>query len=219
MGLFGLPPFLYSFLFVHIFSAGSGKITLQLLLQLRRQSEFDLLSLPSKPSPRSIDLDHNMSSEIKNELQNYLESKNINALFVSIVEQILVDKPDNVIGFITSHLISKYPDKTAHLFEKKDHPPQLVVATNDCQNELHSDTSSVNTNESIAMSVEVEEKAQQSVGSSNEEKPQRKKRRESVCAEKIAVRPCSSCIQYSSAYAYDLTHLVVTLFCFTHHYQ
>ena len=103
-------------------------------------------------------------------------------------------------------MISKYPDKTAHLFEKKDHPPQLVVATKEqhekLSDELHSDTSSVNTDESIAMSVEVEEKAQQSVGSSNEEKPQRKKRRESVCAEKIAVRPCSSCIQYSSAYAY-----------------
>ena len=129
-----------------------------------------------------------MSSEIKNELQNYLESKNINALFVDIVEKILVDKPDNVISFITSHLISKYPDETAHLFEKKDHPPQLVVATDDAQNELHSDTSSVNTNESI-MSVEEEEKAQQSVGSrfsSGEEKPQ-KTRRGSVCAEKITV--------------------------------
>ena len=130
-----------------------------------------------------------MSSEIKNELQNYLESKNINALFVDIVEKILVDKPVNVISFITSHLISKYPDETAHLFEKEDRPPQLVVATDDAQNELHSDTSSVNTNESIAMSVEEEEKAQQSVGSrfsSSEEKPQ-KTRRGSVCAEKITV--------------------------------
>ena len=131
-----------------------------------------------------------MSLEIKNELQNYLESKNINALFVDIVEKILVDKPVNVISFITSHLISKYPDETAHLFEKEDRPPQLVVATDDAQNELHSDTSSVNTNESIPMSVEEEEKAQQSVGSRfsrSEEKPQRKTRRGSVCAEKITV--------------------------------
>ena len=110
----GLPPFLYSFLFVvDSWSAGSGKITLQLLLQLRRQSEFDLLSLPSKPSPRSIDLDHNMSSEIKNELQNYLESKNINALFVSIVEQILVDKPDSAFfsfSFVLSSIKSNLHD-------------------------------------------------------------------------------------------------------------
>ena len=131
-----------------------------------------------------------MSSEIKNELQNYLESKNINALFVDIVEKILVDKPDNVISFITSHLISKYPDETAHLFEKKDRPPQLVVATEDAQNELHSDTSSANTNESI-MSVEEEEKEPSVV----------RQRRGSVCAEKITV-------SYKLAFLFIIMHSI-----------
>ena len=34
-----------------------------------------------------------MSKEIKEELQDYLNQKNINQLFVAIVEAILVDKP------------------------------------------------------------------------------------------------------------------------------
>ena len=34
-----------------------------------------------------------MSKEIKEELQDYLNQKNINQLFVSIVEAILADKP------------------------------------------------------------------------------------------------------------------------------
>ena len=56
-----------------------------------------------------------MSNEIQEELHDYLNQKNINQLFVSIVEEILVAKPDNVIGFITNYLVDKYPEETKDL--------------------------------------------------------------------------------------------------------
>ncbi|KAJ8609019.1 hypothetical protein CTAYLR_010678 [Chrysophaeum taylorii] len=44
------------------------------------------------------------------ELNEYLQSKNINHLFIQIVESLLIEKPDNPIGFIVEFLQKKYPD-------------------------------------------------------------------------------------------------------------
>ncbi|GMH70330.1 hypothetical protein TrLO_g4817, partial [Triparma laevis f. longispina] len=40
------------------------------------------------------------TADVQAELQDYLNSKNINTLFIQIVESLLIEKPDNPIGFI-----------------------------------------------------------------------------------------------------------------------
>jgi cAMP-dependent protein kinase regulator len=52
------------------------------------------------------------TADVQAELQEYLNSKDINSLFIQIVEQLLIQKPDNPIGFIVDYLVKKYPDKT-----------------------------------------------------------------------------------------------------------
>ena len=44
-------------------------------------------------------------------MQQYLDSKNINALFNSIVESLLIEKPANLIAFIIEYLHKQYPDQ------------------------------------------------------------------------------------------------------------
>lgn len=39
------------------------------------------------------------------ELHEYLKANNLNAIFVSIVEAILIEKPENPIGFMTKYLL------------------------------------------------------------------------------------------------------------------
>ena len=45
------------------------------------------------------------------ELQQYLNSKNINALFISIVESLLIEKPTNPIAYIIEYLHKQFPDQ------------------------------------------------------------------------------------------------------------
>mmetsp|Transcript_40638 Transcript_40638/g.55350 ORF Transcript_40638/g.55350 Transcript_40638/m.55350 type:complete len:402 (-) Transcript_40638:347-1552(-) len=45
------------------------------------------------------------------ELNDYINSKDINPLFIQIVEGMLIEKPDNPIAFIISFLQKKYPDQ------------------------------------------------------------------------------------------------------------
>ena len=51
------------------------------------------------------------TADVQAELQDYLNSKNINTLFIQIVESLLIEKPDNPIGFIVEYLQKKYPDQ------------------------------------------------------------------------------------------------------------
>lgn len=133
-------------------------------------------------------------SEIQAELHGYLAEKNINAIFVSIVEAILVERPSNPIGFMTSYLLEKYPEETK--CSKQEKTPSLVVANRDNNEEELSDTgsdcSSVHTDESVAHEHD---------DPSSCEKPQRKMRRESVCAEKI----CESAVKESELKVIDKT--------------
>ena len=48
---------------------------------------------------------------MQGELQNYLNSKNINTVFISIVENLLIEKPDNPIAFMIEYLNKSYPDQ------------------------------------------------------------------------------------------------------------
>lgn len=118
-------------------------------------------------------------SSQQEELHNYLKSKDLNSIFVSLVEEILINKPDNPIGFMTNFLLEKYPEETKHLKMRSNtqKPPSLVVA-NDCNGGLidtESDTSSVKTDASVSPSID----------DPSNKPPLRKKRRESVCAENI----------------------------------
>ena len=51
------------------------------------------------------------------ELQQYLNSKNINSLFIQIVESLLIEKPANPIAFIIEYLHKQYPDQARPAFE------------------------------------------------------------------------------------------------------
>lgn len=51
------------------------------------------------------------------ELQQYLNSKNINSLFISIVENLLIEKPANPIAFMIEYLYKQYPDQAKAALE------------------------------------------------------------------------------------------------------
>lgn len=61
---------------------------------------------PASPAP------NNSMAEVQAELQEYLKEKDLNAIFVDIVENLLVKKPENPIDFIVKYLFNKYPDET-----------------------------------------------------------------------------------------------------------
>lgn len=51
------------------------------------------------------------AADVQAELQAYLNTKNINSLFINIVESLLIEKPANPIAFIVEYLYKQYPDK------------------------------------------------------------------------------------------------------------
>lgn len=51
------------------------------------------------------------AADVQAELQQYLNSKNINALFISIVESLLIEKPSNPIAYIIEYLHKQFPDQ------------------------------------------------------------------------------------------------------------
>lgn len=55
------------------------------------------------------------AAEVQAELQQYLNSKNINSLFIQIVESLLIEKPDNPIAFMVEYLLKQYPNETKEL--------------------------------------------------------------------------------------------------------
>ena len=59
-------------------------------------------------------------SVVKEELQEYLDSKKLNAIFVSMVEAMLVEKPDNPILFILQYLKvrNEWISSSAHFIEE-----------------------------------------------------------------------------------------------------
>ena len=63
------------------------------------------------------DLSHPQAADVQAELQQYLNSKNINSLFIQIVESLLIEKPANPIAFIIEYLKKQYPDQAKVAFE------------------------------------------------------------------------------------------------------
>eukprot|EP01038_Epipyxis_sp_PR26KG_P005347 gene5347-7418_t len=57
------------------------------------------------------------AADVQAELQQYLNSKNINSLFISIVENLLIEKPANPIAFMIEYLYKQYPDQAKAAIE------------------------------------------------------------------------------------------------------
>jgi len=57
------------------------------------------------------------AADVQAELQQYLNSKNINSLFIQIVESLLIEKPANPIAFVIEYLHKQYPDQARPAFE------------------------------------------------------------------------------------------------------
>jgi cAMP-dependent protein kinase regulator len=51
------------------------------------------------------------AADVQAELQDYLNKKNVNQLFIQIVENLLIEKPDNPIRFIIEYLEKRFPDQ------------------------------------------------------------------------------------------------------------
>lgn len=50
---------------------------------------------------------------VQQELQDYLQKKGINTLFINLVESLLLAKPENPIVHIIQYLQANYPDQAA----------------------------------------------------------------------------------------------------------
>uniref|UniRef100_M4BEG1 cAMP-dependent protein kinase regulatory subunit n=1 Tax=Hyaloperonospora arabidopsidis (strain Emoy2) TaxID=559515 RepID=M4BEG1_HYAAE len=75
---------------------------------------------------------------VQQELQDYLQKKGINTLFMNLVESLLLAKPENPIRHIVQYLCTTYPDETqsrSKLGRMEDDP------TLSCQLHYHSDES------------------------------------------------------------------------------
>jgi cAMP-dependent protein kinase regulator len=57
------------------------------------------------------------AADVQAELQQYLNSKNINSLFISIVENLLIEKPANPIAFMIEYLYKQFPDQAKEAIE------------------------------------------------------------------------------------------------------
>lgn len=53
------------------------------------------------------------ASSVEAELKTYVEDKGLDALFVGIVERILMAKPDNPVQFVVDYLRERYPDRVS----------------------------------------------------------------------------------------------------------
>jgi len=71
------------------------------------------------------------AADVQAELQQYLNSKNINSLFIQIVESLLIEKPANPISFIIEYLYKQYPDQAKAALEAlapRSSQPQVAQA-------------------------------------------------------------------------------------------
>eukprot|EP00286_Rhodomonas_abbreviata_P027684 CAMPEP_0181297458 /NCGR_PEP_ID=MMETSP1101-20121128/5248_1 /TAXON_ID=46948 /ORGANISM="Rhodomonas abbreviata, Strain Caron Lab Isolate" /LENGTH=411 /DNA_ID=CAMNT_0023402391 /DNA_START=102 /DNA_END=1337 /DNA_ORIENTATION=- len=89
------------------------------------------------------------AADVQAELQQYLNSKNINSLFISIVENLLIEKPANPIAFMIEYLYKQYPDQAKSALEnlspssgesKANDVQEAAPATNPAPKEENSDS-------------------------------------------------------------------------------
>ena len=146
------------------------------------------------------------------ELHDYLRANNLNATFVSIVEAILVEKPENPIGFIVKYLLTNFANETKEYQSRvgvSTKPPKVVLAKDGGNDEVLSDSESDQTS--------IDTDATVSPSSSDDHQPRRKKRRESIFAEKIQDDEVE--LKVIEKQTHDLErilHLLKTNFFFSH---
>jgi cAMP-dependent protein kinase regulator len=68
------------------------------------------------------------AADVQAELQQYLNSKQINSIFIQIVESILIEKPENPIAFIIEYLQKQYPDQTKGTLSNSDQGQAVAAA-------------------------------------------------------------------------------------------
>lgn len=78
--------------------------------------------------------------DVQAELQEYLASKNINNLFVKVVEAILLNKPENPVQFIVDFLGQQYPDQVASVSSGAPAAASLTQAMDDSDSDSDSDS-------------------------------------------------------------------------------
>ena len=96
-------------------------------------------------------------------MQSYLNSKNINSLFIAIVESLLIEKPSNPIGFIMEYLHKQYPEQTKGAIENIA-GPRLTSNTN-----LDAKAESKTSTEMVRQQSKTAKKAQSKIDDTDED--------------------------------------------------
>eukprot|EP01029_Cantina_marsupialis_P016071 TRINITY_DN35688_c0_g1_i1.p1 TRINITY_DN35688_c0_g1~~TRINITY_DN35688_c0_g1_i1.p1 ORF type:complete len:408 (+),score=101.26 TRINITY_DN35688_c0_g1_i1:70-1293(+) len=67
--------------------------------------------------------------QIENELNRYLDEKGCRLLFIRIIENMLMEAPDNPVQFIVEFLKANYPSHCMHLFDRVPLDPDSRIRT------------------------------------------------------------------------------------------
>mgnify|MGYP006131628955 CR=1 FL=1 len=79
------------------------------------------------------------AQDVQAELQEYLNKKGINTLFIKIVENLLLDKPDNPIKHVVEYLLKQYPEETGGVSTSGQFSMEEAKADLDFEDDLDSD--------------------------------------------------------------------------------
>ena len=109
------------------------------------------------------------NTDLQQTLKDYLAEKNLNKLFVSIVESLLLERPDNVAAFIVSYLKENFPN------DVEDH--------SESEERMHSES------ESEDSGSEIESENEEEIA---KVQPRPVRRRASICAEKMCTKAASA---------------------------
>ena len=126
-----------------------------------------------------------VEATVQNELQQYLNEKGVNSLFIKIVENLLLAKPENPIAFIVDYLMKNFPKETEEFMKKSD-AAKMIPAPMEEQQETKEEEDSSDEDDEEDYFDETEELAPLA------SKPAEKRtRRQSVSAGVLAVESLS----------------------------
>ncbi len=79
------------------------------------------------------------AQDVQAELQEYLNKKGINTLFIKIVEQLLLDKPDNPVKHVVEYLLKEFPEETGGISTGGQFSMEPTKADLEFEDDLDSD--------------------------------------------------------------------------------
>ena len=82
-----------------------------------------------------------VEATVQNELQQYLNEKGVNSLFIKIVENLLLAKPENPIAFIIDYLMKNFPKETEEFIRKSEAGKLIPAAEAEVQESKDEDSS------------------------------------------------------------------------------